>query len=431
VRDALIGRKQAVLDAQADVRVAELALIAARSEVASYRARLTAEKARFVERQADPSPLMKAASWAERRAAFDAATVAESRADRALQVTQRRTDAAAVVKAQATHTAAVQQVAAAAANLAKESTAYAPLSPEYPTKSTGRRTALAKWIASPENPLTARVAVNHIWKWHFGTPLVETTFDFGRNGKRPSHPELLDYLAVELMKSGWKMKTLHKLIVTSDAYRRASATRNAERGTRDDDPDNRSLWHFPLQRMEAEEVRDSLLYLAGELEPAIGGQEIPHEEGLTSKRRSLYFAHHGESQMEFLTLFDTANPCDCYKRTTSVLPQQALALSNSELTLRQGRVLARKLWDMLTMESADTRQAEFIRSAFEQVLTRPPSAAELVASERFLARQAELFHTERVQPSPTADGPSTDPETRARENLVIALFNHNGFVTVR
>jgi Protein of unknown function (DUF1553)/Protein of unknown function (DUF1549)/Planctomycete cytochrome C len=430
-RDALIGRTQAVLDAQTEVRVAELALIAACSELASYRARLAAEQARFVERQADPSPLMKIASRAERRAAFDAATLAESRADRILQVTQRRNDTAAIAKAQSAHAAAAQQVAAAAASLAKESTAYTPLSPEYPTKSTGRRAALARWIASPENPLTARVAVNHIWKWHFGTPLVESTFDFGRNGKRPSHPELLDYLAVELMKSGWKMKALHKLIVTSDAYRRASATRNAVRGTQNEDPDNRLLWHFPLQRMEAEEVRDGVLYLAGELDPAIGGPEIPHEQGLTWKRRSLYFAHHGESQMEFLTLFDTANPCDCYKRTASVLPQQALALSNSELTLRQGRVLARRLWDMLTKESADTRQAEFICAAFEHVLTRPPTAAEQIASERFLARQAELFRGEKLQPSPTPDGPSTDPELRARENLVIALYNHNDFVTVR
>src|SRR5439155_15346458 len=123
-------------------------------------------------------------------------------------------------------------------------------------------------------------------------------------------------------------------------------------------------------RMEAEEVRDSVLYAAGELDLKLGGPEIPHEEGLTSRRRSLYFAHHGESKMEFLELFDGANPGECYRRTTSVLPQQALALSNSVLTLGQGRVLARKLWLQVDGE------AGFIQATFEQVLGRSPNAAE-------------------------------------------------------
>src|SRR5205823_8204358 len=103
--------------------------------------------------------------------------------------------------------------------LADESTTYTPLGPVYPTVSSGRRLALARWIASPDNPLTARVAVNHVWNWHFGRPLVETTADFGRNGKPPSHPELLDWLATELMANGWRTKPLHRLIVTSQAYR--------------------------------------------------------------------------------------------------------------------------------------------------------------------------------------------------------------------
>src|SRR5439155_15473738 len=102
------------------------------------------------------------------------------------------------------------------------STAYTPLSPVYPKTSSGRRAALARWITSPENPLTARVAVNHIWAWHFGRPLVETTSNFGRSGKPPTHPELLDWLAAEFVEHGWKPKHLHRLIVTSRAYRMQS-----------------------------------------------------------------------------------------------------------------------------------------------------------------------------------------------------------------
>ena len=141
----------------------------------------------------------------------------------------------------------------------------------------------------------------------------------------------------------------------------------------------------------------------------LGGPEIPHEQGLTSRRRSLYFAHHGEGTMAILELFDAANPCDCYRRTTSVLPQQALALSNSELAQRCGRALAGRL-------PAD--RPAFVRAAFEQVLGRPPADDEAAAAGRFLDRQAAALKV-------------PDPARRARENLVIALFNHNDFVTVR
>src|SRR5439155_1678504 len=158
-----------------------------------------------------------------------------------------------------------------------------------------------------------------------------------------------------------------------------------------------------------------------------GGPEIPQEQGLTSRRRSLYLAHHGETRTEFLDLFDAANPCDAYRRTTSVLPQQALALTNSELAQRLSRVLARKL-------AAAKPDDEFVRAAFEQVVGRPPRENEAAASVRFLARQRELFEANAAELKATAgqpDGPSADPATRARENLVLALFNHTDFVTIR
>jgi hypothetical protein len=180
--------------------------------------------------------------------------------------------------------------------------------------------------------------------------------------------------------------------------------------------------------MDAEEVRDSILWAAGDLDRKMGGPEIPHEQGLTVHRRSLYFAHHGESKMEFLELFDEANPSECYRRTTSVLPQQALALSNSELTLRQGRLLAHKL--QIQAEGKPEAAGEFIQAAFEQLLGRVPTSAEREAAERFLSRQALLFRDEKLSPS-GADGPAHDPGMRALENLVIALFNHNDFITIR
>jgi hypothetical protein len=166
--------------------------------------------------------------------------------------------------------------------------------------------------------------------------------------------------------------------------------------------------------MEAEVVRDSLLHVAGDLDLTAGGPEIPQAEGLTSRRRSLYLAHHGETRTEFLDLFDAANPCDAYRRTTSVLPQQALALVNSELAHRLSRVVAGKL------ASAES-DAEFARAAFEQVLSRPPRAAEEAASLKFLVRQRALHQ----------DTQGVDAAARGRANLILALFNHTDFVTVR
>jgi hypothetical protein len=289
--------------------------------------------------------------------------------------------------------------------------------------------------AHKDNPLTARVAVNHVWGWHFGRPLVETTYNFGRSGARPTHPELLDWLAVELMANGWHMKPLHRLIVTSEAYRRSSHFEPADLSHKID-PENRLLWHFPPRRMEAEEVRDSLLFVAGELDPTMGGREIPHEQGLTSCRRSLYFAHPGEGKMEFLELFDAANACEAYRRSTSVLPQQALALSNSELELHQGRVLAGKLWRAVESGPEADREPAFLHAAFEQIVGRAPSAAERSASASFLDRQAMLFRQQQAEIAAAskaagAVGPSTDPDMRARENFIHALLNHSDFVTVR
>ena len=315
-------------------------------------------------------------------------------------------------------TAASNALAASRDLFLPPSTAYAPISPQYSKTSSGRRSALANWITSPENPLTARVAANHIWTWHFGRPIVATPSNFGRNGKKPTHPELLDWLATELVRTGWKMKPIHRTIVTSQAYRMRSSggvPANAKI-----DPDNVFLWQFPTLRVEAEVVRDSLLHVAGDLDVAIGGPELPQDQGLTSRRRSLYFSHHGEARMEFLELFDVANPCDAYVRSTSILPQQALAMSNSDLALRQSRILSAKLWK--ATEAEKDREAAFVAMAFERVLSRPAKDAERKAATAFLTRQRKLFVESKL---------AADPHERSRENLIHALFNHSDFVTVR
>src|SRR5262249_37492247 len=205
-----------------------------------------------------------------------------------------------------------------------------------PKTSTGRRLALAHWIADRDNPLTARVAVNHIWLRHFGQAIVPSVFDFGRNGRLPSHPALVDWLAAEFMERGWSMKAMHRLIVTSSTYRQASTPDAANRAI---DQDNKYLWRYPSRRLEAEAVRDAIFYVAGKLDQTMGGPEIDFPLGLTVPRRSIYFRHAAEKQMEFLAIFDGPSVTECYERKQAIMPQQALALFNSDLVRKHSRLL--------------------------------------------------------------------------------------------
>src|SRR5439155_12157948 len=143
---------------------------------------------------------------------------------------------------------------------------------QFPTR--GRRITLARWIASPENPLTARVMVNRIWQHHFGKGIVGTVNDFGRNGERPSHPELLDWLARRFVEQGWSIKAVHRLILTSSTWRQSAENQESATAGVKIDPDNRLLWHFTRQRLEAEAVRDSILFLSGRLNPERGGPSV-------------------------------------------------------------------------------------------------------------------------------------------------------------
>jgi Protein of unknown function (DUF1553)/Protein of unknown function (DUF1549)/Planctomycete cytochrome C len=279
----------------------------------------------------------------------------------------------------------------------------------FPRQSTGRRTALAKWITDRRNPLTARVAVNHLWNRHFGTPLAPTPFDLGRNSPDPAHPELLDWLASELMESGWSMKHLHRLIVTSATYRMSSSLAGGE-GNLAADPDNRFWWRRPPIRIESQAVRDSILALAGTLDSTRGGPSVPSGEQAESKRRSLYFFHSNNERNLFLSTFDEAEVGECYRREQSIVPQQALALTNSALVQDSSRRIAERIGGTATGDD------EFIRQAFTLVVGIHPGAEEVDASRKALESWKNL-------PGGTA--------AQARSNLVWILLNHNDFVTLR
>ncbi len=312
---------------------------------------------------------------------------------------------------------------------AEPSTAYKPRSTDdYPEASTGRRLAFARWLISRDNPLVARVAVNHIWLRHFGQGIVPTPNDFGANGRPPSHPALLDWLAAEFMANHWSMKKIHRLILTSSTYRMASTPDAANAAI---DQDNLYLWRMPSRRMEAELVRDNLLHIAGNLDLAMGGPEIDHKLGLSSKRRSVYLRTAAEKEVEFLKLFDNASVTECYMRKPSVMPQQALALANSELAINQAQILTEKL-----LRQTAGNPEEFIAMAFRQILARPPKLDEARLCREFLANRpkaqtsATVLSLVPVSTTPvSATVPATD--TKRFLDVVLVLFNHNDFVSIR
>ncbi len=311
---------------------------------------------------------------------------------------------------------------------------FAPVGTSYPVTSSGRRKAFADWITHPDNPLTARVAINHIWLRYFGEPLVENVFDFGLRSPRPRHLELLDFLAVELMEHNWGMKHIHRLILTSHAYRKSSDVNDLAEADRIKneriDPDNHWFWRANVRRLDAEAVRDSLLAVGGLLDRTIGGEELDFNAGETTPRRSLYYRHAYEKQMTMLVVFDAANPTDCYRRSESVIPQQALALANSPLARDQSRRLAKRLSAEVVDDSA------FINLAYRVTLGRSAGDDESSACASFLRQQTELLaSTSNLVKSDgaakTLTPASDDPAQRARESLVHVLLNHNDFITLR
>ena len=294
-----------------------------------------------------------------------------------------------------------------------------PSTAPYSKTSTGRRLALARWIVGRRNPLAARVAVNHIWARHFGEPLVGGMSDFGLRSPRPELIDLLDWLAVELMDSGWSQKHLHRLIVTSRAYRMRSSETSRDDPNLRIDRDNHYVWRMNPGRMEGEVIRDTVLFLAGRLDSTIGGPDLPIESADTGRRRTFYYRVARDERVSLLTAFDAPNVEDCYRRHETIVPQQALAMINSGMVLTGAGQIAMAIEKA---HGADHSRSAFVAAAFENILGRTPSDAEQTACQTALAKLAKTLSLEK---------PGADPESPARSALVHVLLNHNDFITIR
>ncbi|MBI1247916.1 DUF1553 domain-containing protein [bacterium] len=255
------------------------------------------------------------------------------------------------------------------------------------------RLQMAQWLVSPTNPLTARVAVNRVWRWHFGTGLVASPNNFGKLGASPTHPELLDWLAAEFMANGWSLKKLHRQIMLSDTYRLSSATSQANQAF---DPENRWYWKTSVQRLDAESLRDSILYVSGQLDETPGESMLTLEKwklvfdhtskdttNYDSHRRSVYLPVIRNNLYDVFSLFDYATAdTPLGNRQTSTVAPQALFTMNSDLFLNSAEALARRV----SQDEPNDQEAR-VQRAYELTLGRPPEASE---TARFLDTVAQF-----------------------------------------
>ncbi|HWQ36300.1 MAG TPA: PSD1 and planctomycete cytochrome C domain-containing protein [Blastocatellia bacterium] len=319
-------------------------------------------------------------------------------------------------------------------------------------KSTGRRLALARWLASIDHPLTARVMVNRLWQHHFGRGIVATPNDFGRNGAPPTHPELLDWLAVELMSRGWSIKRMHELIVLSNAYQQASTVDAAKAKL---DPDNKFFWRQNRQRLDAEAIRDAILAAAGTLTEQAGGPPVRvpldpevYETIFTEyepdnlwpvtpdikqhTRRSLYLFRKRNVRLPLLVAYDQPDlMSSCGARSVSVHALQSLTMMNSDVMQQQAQALARRLFT-----EAGSSEQKMIMRLYELALSRPPRPAETQAVQRFLKEHTALIR-ERIARRESVVQVPNPPRTveaataAAWVDLCLATLNLNEFVYVR
>lgn len=301
--------------------------------------------------------------------------------------------------------------------------------PVLPKNQSGRL-ELARWMASTQHPLTARVYVNRIWRWHFGKGIVESTENFGRLGDRPSHPELLDWLARQFMESGWSTKELHRLILSSSVYHMASSHSDAK--IAEADPENRLLWKFRLQRLEAEQIRDSILAVSGRLDVELGGKTVPlrnrqfvfnhtsvDHTKYDSLRRSLYLPVIRNNVYSLFSQFDFPEPTmPTGNRNATVVAPQALLMMNAGLVMDSADHLAKMLID----ETQDGPGR--VTLAYERALGRSPTEHE---SKRTLAFVSDLTS------SALTDAASVDSqaEQRAWSMFCQSLFASNEFIFLR
>ena len=289
------------------------------------------------------------------------------------------------------------------------------------------RLELAGWLTDPKNPLTARVMVNRIWQHHFGRGIVDTPNDFGTRGSPPSHPDLLDWLAVRFVEQGWSVKKMHRLILLSAVYQMASADDPAARQA---DPDNRLLWHYPRRRLDAESIRDAMLATGGLLDTTPAGPHpFPPVEkwnytihnpfyGLYDhRRRSVYLMVQRQKKHPFLSLFDGADPnVSTDRRHATITPAQSLFLMNDPFVHECATGLAKRV------TAAADDDGERVRLAFELTLGREPDADDFVRAGGFLARYREKLAS--------AGQPPDARDLAAWSAYARVLMTSNGFLYV-
>jgi mono/diheme cytochrome c family protein len=283
--------------------------------------------------------------------------------------------------------------------------------PDTQGKSSGFRLAFAQWLTSRDHPLTARVVVNRIWQQHFGRGIVETPDNFGKLGTAPTHPELLDWLAVDFMQQGWKLKRLHRLIMTSSVYRQFSHQPQEDQRSlaKELDPENHLLWRMNLLRLEAEVIRDAVLAASGKLDRTSGGPAImlaPRPEGLQTVsekdptpnakyRRSLYLLARRNYPLEFLQVFDfPVIQVNCTRRINSATPLQSLTMLNDEFMVENGNSLAQRV--MAT--AREQTPSKWIETAYLLALSRKPTSSELKICTENLEKQKELYLHANTEP---------------------------------
>ncbi len=262
--------------------------------------------------------------------------------------------------------------------------------PEGIENTTGRRLALANWITRPDNQLSTRVIANRVWQHHFGYGIVRTPNDFGHLGEEPTHPELLDYLALRFVEGGWKMKPLHRLIMTSAAYQQTARV-EPNMVAKMKDPENRLLWRFPVRRLQAEEVRDAMLAVSGELETT--GPGTVSVDG-DQPRRSIYVKKMRNRPDELLKAFD-APPgfASAPERNATTTATQSLLMVNGDWPLNRAKAFAERLLD-----SSKDVSPELVDRAYALAFSRPPSADERQLAHAFLKEQIALGEGESPAP---------------------------------
>ncbi|HTI72109.1 MAG TPA: PSD1 and planctomycete cytochrome C domain-containing protein [Candidatus Limnocylindria bacterium] len=248
------------------------------------------------------------------------------------------------------------------------------------------RLDLARAIGSPSNPLTARVAVNRIWMHHFGEGIVRTADDFGNMADKPSHPELLDYLAAKFIEDGWSMKKLHKEIMLSAVYQLGSDNNPAFEAK---DPGNRLLWRANVRRLDFEAIRDSLVLLTGEMDQSMGGKPVNLTDEPYSYRRSIYGYVDRRKLSDLMSQFDFSDPeMANTRRISTIVPQQALFFMNSPMSVD----VARHVMDRAEVGEA-TNDDQRVTAIYRVLFQRKPQAREILWAREFIAR-AEPLHSE-------------------------------------